>query len=189
MAMSDEGPAERGAISTPHSLEDPHPTRLRRATFSLEWEKVCGPITAPILRLLAVPARLRPRAALRPRGEWGPGRAAAVRPRAQNMFHSASARPGHGCGSADIPGSPHPGASRPRMFRGFTPGRSRARGNASPRPIDFVRPPLDHGSAREPIRRLASPAGTGAGPYIRPPSPARAPSPWSTPSWTGAAEV
>jgi hypothetical protein len=32
------------------------------------------------------PARLRPRAASRPRGEWGPGRAAAVRPRAQSGF-------------------------------------------------------------------------------------------------------
>jgi hypothetical protein len=32
------------------------------------------------------PARLRPRAASRPRGEWGPGRAAAVRPRAHYGF-------------------------------------------------------------------------------------------------------
>jgi hypothetical protein len=52
MARSDEGPAERGAISTPHSLEDPHPTRLRRATFSHKWEKGRGPIPTPILRLL-----------------------------------------------------------------------------------------------------------------------------------------
>ncbi len=182
-------PQKEARFQRATASEDPHPTRLRRATFSHEWEKERGPIIAPILRLLLFPRGFG-LAPLRGRGVSGVRDArppfglerkicfirlprvpdtAAVPPTSRDL-HILEPR-GRGC------------------FGGFTPGRSRARRNASPRPIDFVRPSLDHGSAREPIRRLASPAGTGAGPYIRPPSPARAPSPWSTPSWTGAADV
>ncbi|WP_159726862.1 restriction endonuclease subunit S [Methylosinus sp. Ce-a6] len=48
-ARSDEGPHRKGEFSTRCSHENPHPTRLRRATFSHEWhewhewEKECAP--------------------------------------------------------------------------------------------------------------------------------------------------